>query len=44
MEYLIYSYSSRNNLNKDLYNIFIQLFFVMELSGFVVFQLIENIF
>lgn len=27
MEYLIYSYSSRNNLNKDLYNIFIQLFF-----------------
>lgn len=39
-EYLIYSYSSRNILKKDLYNIFIHLFFTMELSGFVIFQLL----
>lgn len=39
MEYLIYSYSSRNILNKDLYNIFIGLLFTMELPGFVIFQL-----
>lgn len=39
MEYVIYSYSSRNILNKDFYNVFILLFFP-ELSGFVIFQLV----